>query len=167
MIRLPAGGEAGQHAWRQVGRAGSQKRRQRRLKCGHDCHWSEGMPERQSLRRENGPPDRFLILITLQIQDRQQRIQADRAAAHFGRMFAVERILASGVSVAARSRTFGRCPSSGPMPVRIRRSGPNPCRTTRCRPSPGRSSANRATNVSASAFSNSPASAARLHGQSL
>ena len=33
---------------KQVRRVGSQKRRQRRMKLGHDCNWSEGKFKRQS-----------------------------------------------------------------------------------------------------------------------
>ena len=69
--------------------------------------------------------------------------------AHLGRICEVKRIRAP--VVAPRSRAFGFCTSTGPIPVWIARTGSCPWRTTRRRPSERTSSAFEARNVSNSA----------------
>src|SRR5208337_4984516 len=58
--------------------------------------------------------------------------------AHLGRIFEVKRIRAP--VVAPRSRAFGFCTSTGPIPVWIARTGSCPWRTTRRRKEPARHS---------------------------
>ena len=69
--------------------------------------------------------------------------------AHLGRMFDEKR--RRSPEAAARSRAFGFCTSTGPIPVWIARTGSCPWRTTRWRPSGSTSSAVEARNVSNSA----------------
>src|ERR1700722_13215127 len=69
--------------------------------------------------------------------------------AHLGRMFEVKRMRSP--EAVARSRAFGFCTSTGPIPVWIARTGSCPWRTTRRRPSGSTSSSVEARNVSNSA----------------
>src|SRR6185312_239292 len=72
---------------------------------------------------------------TLQIQDRQQRLDGLRAAHVGGRIAGAKRMRAGSSPPALRSRTRGCLTATGPIPVITSRSGRWPWRTTRWRPS--------------------------------
>ena len=75
------------------------------------------------LRRENSPPDCFLILLTLQVQPGQQFLDRLRPCRRYGGTSAERNLILLPSSLAPRSRTRGTCTGTVPIPVMISRSG--------------------------------------------